>query len=227
MPVSGTADCVLVGVDGVDGAGKTVLADELAAVLRQQGRAVVRISVDSFHRPRAERHRLGRDSPSGFWLDSFDYDRLRADVLEPLGPGGGRRFRRAAHHLRTDAVLEPAWEQAPPGAVVVVDGLFLHRDELAGWWAFSLWLDVPFEVSVDRMAARDGSVADPSHPSLRRYVEGQRLYLAACDPAARASVVLDNTILERPVLRRTSGGQSAVGGAGNDHDGTGRSAYEA
>ncbi|MBW8731978.1 MAG: uridine kinase, partial [Terrabacter sp.] len=36
--------------------------------------------------------------------------------------------------------------------------------------------------------------------SNRRYVEGQRLYLAAADPRARATWVLDNTDLERPVL---------------------------
>jgi hypothetical protein len=35
----------------------------------------------------AVRYRRGRSSPEGFWLDSFNYERLRADVLEPLGPG--------------------------------------------------------------------------------------------------------------------------------------------
>jgi hypothetical protein len=34
-----------------------------------------------------------RHSPAGFWLDSFDYERLTADVLKPLGPGGDRMFR--------------------------------------------------------------------------------------------------------------------------------------
>ena len=47
----------LVAVDGVDGAGKTTFCDELASVLRAQGRAVVRASVDDFHHPRAIRWR--------------------------------------------------------------------------------------------------------------------------------------------------------------------------
>lgn len=42
-----------VGIDGVDGAGKTCLADELAGVLQAQGAPVIRASVDGFHRPRA------------------------------------------------------------------------------------------------------------------------------------------------------------------------------
>jgi hypothetical protein len=93
VPTSTGKDCVRVGIDGVDGSGKTVFADELADVLKIRGRGVVQISVDDFHNVSAVRYRRGRSSPEGFWLDSFNYERLRADVLEPLGPGGSRRYR--------------------------------------------------------------------------------------------------------------------------------------
>ena len=191
---------VRVGVDGVDGSGKTMFADELAGALRDAGRPVVRISVDDFHNPRAIRYRQGRDSPEGYWLDAFDYARLRTDVLEPLAPGGSRRYRPASHDLAGDRVLRPAAEVAPPDAVLVVDGVFLHRDELAGVWDFSVFLDVPFDVTVQRMAVRDGSPPDPGHPSLRRYVEAQQLYLSTCRPRQRASVVVDNAVLDAPRL---------------------------
>jgi uridine kinase len=163
-----------VGVDGVDGAGKTTFADALAAHLRTAGRPVVRVSADDFLHPRAVRHRRGRDSPEGFFHDSYDLDRLRLDVLEP------------------------PWQQARPGSVLVLDGMFLHRDELVGTWDVSVLLDVPFEETARRMSVRDGSNPDPQHPSMRRYVEGQRLYFRLCDPRGRASVVVDNTDPERP-----------------------------
>lgn len=71
-------------VDGVDGAWKTTFADALAETLRERHREVIRVSVDDFHHVRAIRYRRGRDSAEGFWLDSFNYSRLRADVLDPL-----------------------------------------------------------------------------------------------------------------------------------------------
>ena len=67
-PVNG--DCVRVGVDGVDGAGKTVFAGELASALAALGRPVVHVSADDRHQVRALRHARGRHSPEGFWQDS-------------------------------------------------------------------------------------------------------------------------------------------------------------
>ncbi|TDP91160.1 uridine kinase [Labedaea rhizosphaerae] len=207
VPAARGVDCVLVAVDGVDGAGKTVFADELAARLRSSGRAAIRVSVDDFHHPRAIRHRRGRDSLEGFWLDTYDYPALRERVLIPLGRGGSPRFRRASHDLVTDEYVRPPVEQAPPAAVVVVDGLFLHRDELIGCWDLSIFLRVPFPVSVARMAVRDGTAPDPGHPSVRRYVEGQQLYFAACVPWERADLVVDNTDLAAPELVRSGSGR--------------------
>ncbi|GAA2703056.1 uridine kinase [Actinoplanes palleronii] len=189
-----------VGVDGPDGSGKTILADELAGTLHARGTAVVRVSIDDFHHVRAIRHRRGRDSPDGFWLDSYDYDRFRTDVLTPFGPGGTGRYRPAAHDVATDALLNPEPVQAPPGAVLIVDGIFLHRDELAGAWDLSLFLDVPFTETARRMAARDGTPPDPSHPGMRRYVEGQRRYFTTCTPHRRATWLLDNTNPATPHL---------------------------
>ena len=181
-----SAGVVRVAIDGVDGAGKTTFADRLAPVLAASGRQVIRASVDDFHRPQAERYARGRDSPEGFFLDSYDYDALRERLLDPLGPGGSRRYRRRSHDLRTDELVDPAAELASVDAILLLDGIFLHRDELAGLWNYSLFLDVPFEVSTARCAARGDRL---SH----RYVEGQRLYLAACDPASRATRVIDNS----------------------------------
>jgi uridine kinase len=189
---------VRVGVDGVDGSGKTTFADALGRHLVQQGRRVVRIRADDFLNPRAVRYRLGRTSPEGYVADSYDLDRLRSDVLDPFGPDGSGRYRERSHDLATDEALDLPWLQAPDGAVLVLDGMFLHRDELAGGWDVSVLLEVPFEETCRRMALRDGTDPDPEHPSMHRYVHGQRLYLSRCRPAERATVVVDNTDVADP-----------------------------
>jgi uridine kinase len=173
---------VIVGIDGVDGAGKTTFADALADELV---RPVVRISVDDFHQAESVRYRRGRDSAAGFWLDAFDYGRMIADVFVPLRADG--RYRRAARDLRSDQPLDPGWHTAPPGAVVIVDGLFLQRVELAGMFDLVVYLDVPFEIAARRLHARDGV------RPLDRYVGASLIYFAECDPIRRADIVIDNS----------------------------------
>lgn len=192
-----------VAIDGVDGAGKTCLADELAAALSAQAQNVIRASVDGFHQPRALRYLQGKDSPLGFFEDSYDYPRLRANLLDPLSPGGNGRYRTAVFDHSQDQALDLPWLQALPGAVLLLDGIFLHRPELRSYWDFSLFLEVPFAVSVARLAQRDGSDPNPEAPSQRRYVQGQQIYLQRCEPWRWARVVLDNSDLAAPIIKKS------------------------
>ncbi|KAK1753445.1 uridine kinase [Echria macrotheca] len=185
---------LLVGVDGVDGSGKTTFADELARhIAAADSRPVIRVSLDAFHNISEIRYRLGRRSPEGFWLDSFNLEQFKEYVLEPLR-SDSRSIRDRGHSLDTDEVLDPPRLFAAPNAIVLIHGLFLHRDELYGYWDYSVFLDTPFHITAARMAARDGAPVE--HPYQQRYTGGQRLYFAAADPAKRASLVLDNCAME-------------------------------
>jgi uridine kinase len=203
LPLRG-ALALRVAVDGVDGVGKTTFADRLGQWLRAQGRQVIRSSVDGFHNPRAIRHRLGRTSPEGFYRDSYDYAALRTNLLDPLSPGGLGRYRTAVFdHLIDGPVSNPELE-APEGAALVVDGLFLHRPELQGYWDFSVYLDAPFEITAPRGAARGVGFGDPdpSSPSNRRYVGGAMIYFREARPQDQATVVVDYSDLSRPRIVR-------------------------
>lgn len=193
---------VIVAIDGLDGAGKTVFADGLAEVFAETGDAVFRAGIDGFHRPRAERYTRGRRSPEGFYLDSYDYATFRRVLIDPFRDGaqtaGTTGFQLAAFDVDRDAPVESQWVTAPLDAVLVVDGIFLHRPELRDLWDWSVWLDVPVEVSYQRLALRDGSDPDPDAPSNARYRQGQEIYLNAARPREAASVVVDNVDLAHP-----------------------------
>lgn len=170
---------VIVAVDGVDGAGKTTFADALAGLV---DRPAVRASADDFLNPSAVRYRRGRESPEGFFLDSVDLRTLCELLLDPFR--AGRPFRRRAFDVVDDEPVEAPPEVAPRDAALLLDGLFLHRQELLGRWDASILLDVPPAVSAQRLLEREGA------PTRQRYVRGQELYFAAADPAAHASLVL-------------------------------------
>jgi uridine kinase len=203
-----------VAIDGVDGSGKTTLADELVEPIRRAGREVVRASVDGFHNPRSVRYGRGPDSPEGYFLDSFDYSALKRVLLDPLGPTGDRRFRTAMFDYRVDRAVESPPRIAGPTAVLLFDGVFLQRPELEGVWDMTIWLDVPFEVTVERAVVRDarnGVAAGVVRVKYAcRYVPGQRLYLEQCRPKERADIVVSNADLEHPTVKFRGLGSAAT-----------------
>jgi uridine kinase len=194
---------VRVGIDGVDGAGKTMFGDQLARCLQESGRLTIRASVDGFHHPKAIRYRRGRQSPQGYFHDSYDYVQLKAALLDPLSPGGSGRYRSAIFDHRLDAPVAMPEAQAVPGAILVFDGIFLHRPELRLYWDYSIFLQVGFDISILRMARRDAGSPDPHASANRRYVEGQALYLRACDPARHATITINNEDLAAPYIVTT------------------------
>ena len=166
-----------VGIDGVDGAGKTLLAEEMAQLLTKRARPCVRVSLDQFERPIAQRYARGELSPEGYYLDAFDLDRFRAHVLSV---------------------------EAPPSAVLVCDGVFLQRPELADLWDVAVFVEVDLEVAARRGAERNlvwFDSLDETHERYRvRYLPAQRRYLEEHRPHERADLVLHNTALNAPTL---------------------------
>jgi uridine kinase len=195
-------DHTKVAVDGVDGAGKTTFADELANKLQVLGRSVIRASVDDFHNPKAIRYSRGHNSPQGYFRDSFDYPKLKSLLLDPLSLNGTGLCQLRWFDYRIDECIPASQVKAEPNSVLVFDGVFLHRDELTSYWDYSVFLQVPFTVSYQRMATRDGGSADPDATENRRYLKGQKIYLAHCQPVSKATLVVDNESIEAPFIVR-------------------------
>lgn len=183
-----------VAIEGIDCSGKTTLAGLVSPLVAALGRPVIRAEGDGFLRPREQRYRRGAESPEGYALDTVDYEALRSVLLDPLGPGGSRRYLTAVRSEADDRPLEVRPETAPEESVLIVDGVFLQRPEVRDCWDLVVWIDVPFEEALRRALLRDADrfggreVARARY--LHRYLPGQRSYLEECRPRQRADVVV-------------------------------------
>jgi uridine kinase len=195
---------VRVAIDGPDAAGKTTLADELAVVLRARGREVIRASIDGFHRPRSQRHRQGPESPCGYYEDSFDQERLLAELLHPLGDAGSRLYRTRIFDYRADAPVRAEPMRASADAILLFDGVFLLRPELAGAWDHRIFVTVSPREVIRRARGRDaelfGSPGEAERRYKARYLPAQQHYLQTIHPDQLADVVLENNDPAHPTL---------------------------
>lgn len=193
-----------VGVNGVDGSGKTVFAQRLARALQDQTeRQVICASIDSFHNPRSVRYAQGRESPEGYYRDSFNFPALITNLLEPLGPQGDRRYNVACFDVAADQEVASSPQVAQLDAILIVEGIFLFVPDVASHLDHKIFLDVPFDVTFRRMLTRDHdeqhmSVEEGKRLFAQRYMPGQSLYLSEVHPSSLADIVIDNTDFENP-----------------------------
>lgn len=205
---------VLVGIDGRSGSGKSTFADELVSMLGGGGSVVLRSTTDSFHRPREKRLARGATSADGYYLDSHDLDRVVNELLIPFHQGADHALV-AAFDEPTDTAGEHVVDVATE-AVLVFDGLFLHRPEFAAVWDVSVFLDaderrdtewlqylladLPEDVS-QRAVELDRRLDIARWP---RYRQGWNRYIGDVEPRSQATVVVDNNDFSRPwVLEET------------------------
>lgn len=193
----------LIGIDGPDGAGKSTLTSQLVAMAQVvSGRQVLAVCVDDFAHPGAVEDTRGRDA-EGYYRHAFDYEALRRLVLDPFRRG--REIVPARHGLlaRTPVSTDPI--EPDDDAVLLVDGLFVQRPELARAFDEVLLVTADLEVTLPRANARDGRPAelgDPDHPDNARVVGAQRLYAYELRNQGEhwPTWILDNTDLARPRL---------------------------
>lgn len=181
------------------------MARELVDRISALGRPAVHIDSDGFHHPRARRYQQGRESARGYYEDAYDFESLIDRVLRPLGPGGTRTYAVQVHDLATDAVLDDV-AVAPVDAIVVFDATFIQRDGLGDLWDEVIYVHADPQTALARGVARDGMALGGHSSALAayeaRYMAACRIYLAEQDPRGRASIVIDNSDLNAPVIER-------------------------
>lgn len=195
---------IRVGINGIDASGKTVFAASLGESLCGSGRQVIQVSIDSFHNPKAIRYKKGRNSPEGFYRDSFNNSAIIEHVLNPLGPGGNLKYKTAFFDFKTDSVIDSEALDARRDAILVMEGIFLFHPALENYWDIKIFIDVRFDVALQRAIERDreylGSEEKVIEKYKKRYIPGQILYLQEVNPKAIADVVVNNNDFSSPVI---------------------------
>ena len=135
----------LVAIDGLGGAGKSTLAEQLRKAIELS----VIVPVDDFYTPASvtERSKLGPEDGYNYY---FDWQRLRDDVLEPLAKELRAQYRR--YDWETDRLAES--HVVEPGGVVILEGVYSTRPELRPYLGVTVYIDTPREQRGDRMVSR-------------------------------------------------------------------------
>jgi uridine kinase len=197
-----------VAIDGRCAAGKSVLANELEALISPRGFQILRPSVDGFHHPQERRYRRGEYSAQGYYEDAFDYEAVVESLLRPLS---GSVFpvlcREVSFDYRTDLPADAPFVSVSAQAILLFEGLFLFRRELDPFRDLRILLDVDPETSISRALVRDTASTEAiiRRKYEDRYEPAWQIYLSAQHPESKADVIVDNRDFSRPRILKPIG----------------------
>ena len=196
---------IRVAFDGVDGAGKTFLANEMQEKLQSLGKTIIRASIDGFHNPAEIRRRQGSLSPNGYFSESFNLQSLAEVLLEPLAEhqkNAHLQYKTQVFDYRIDKPVIQDFKIAKGNEILLFDGVFCQRPEIKDYWDLIIFVHSDFEITVERAIERD-CLEDASNTRMKynkRYVPGQKLYLSTCKAKENADIIVNNNDFENPSL---------------------------
>jgi uridine kinase len=191
----------VVGISGIDLSGKTEFTNGFADYLRANELKVLVIHLDDFHNPRAVRN-SGPDPVENYCMRNFNYQLLVRELLVPIREKQEYTVNLTLLDLLSDKHDVQKQFSFDLNTIVLFEGVFLFREELAAYLDHKIFIDISFEDSRRRAEIRDVPIYGAG--MLKRYEEkywpAQRKYLGQYPPSKIADLIIDNSNWEYPVI---------------------------
>jgi phosphoglycolate phosphatase-like HAD superfamily hydrolase/uridine kinase len=188
----------VVGVSGIDGAGKSSFAESLERYLVAHNGETQAIHLDDFHNPKAIRY-AGADQADNYYNRSFNFALIAEKLLKPLRKKKAFSARMTLLDWRTDKYDAERIYAFNRNTIIIFEGVFLFRKELAPYIEYGVFLEIPFEESKRRAFIRDAGADIKKYDE--KYLPAQARYLKEYPPEKTADMVIDNSNWEYPRLK--------------------------
>ena len=185
----------MVGITGIDAAGKTRFAFDLGQYLVSIKYKTQLIHLDDFHNPKAIRY-SGENPADNYYNLSFNLDEIINKLLLPLHRNESYSTKLPVLNLETDKYDTEKEYIFEPDTIVIFEGVFLLRKEINPYIDYTVFLDITFDESLERGKARGGIVERYNS----KYHAAQRKYLEEFPPEETADMVIDNSNWEYPKI---------------------------
>ena len=188
-----TSRSLLVGLSGIDGSGKGYLANQIVPRLWQASVHAVSINVDGWlNLPHV---RFNPKSPAtNFYRHAIRFEEMFDQLVLPLRDS--RSCSVVANSAsETGSAFEKLQYQFNDVDVIVLEGIFLFKQDYVDNFDLKIWIDCSFETALARALSRRQEQLSPTetiHAYESIYFPAQRLHLRQDHPRDKADLVLQN-----------------------------------
>ena len=183
---------LLVAISGIDGSGKGYVTAQLVETLQNRGINAVSINLDAWHAPLNIRH--NPDNPAEhFYRNAFRFEELFGSLVEPLRQQRSIQLTQTLYGV--SGIPSDQTYEFHNVDVVILEGIFLLKQELRHHYDLTFWIDCTFETALERALQRnqEGLPADGIvHDYHTIYFPAERIHLAIDDPHSAANGIYTN-----------------------------------
>jgi len=181
----------LVGIDGLGGAGKSTIAKEINELFEADNIHTEVFHLDDFIYPRKIRYNDDYPQWEQYYYLQWKYDYFLNTVVNPV------RENRVVPSIELYDKKNDKYftvnRNIPKGSIVIIEGIFLQREELKNIFDYVIYVDVPEEERLRRVLLRDVHLGDEiaiRNKYENRYFPAEHFYVKKYNPAARANLVV-------------------------------------
>lgn len=167
---------VFIGIDGPGGSGKSTLAEKL----HKEFPSSIIVHMDDFYKPSKDRVNV---------LDevgiNFDWRRLQVEVLDRFKSNGIIQYKK--YDWRTDNLSKNYFDAF--GSMIIVEGVYSTRDELRGYYDYTIFVECPKDLRLRRGIERDGEEARGLWEN--QWMPEEDKYLFTQNPKGKVNIIID------------------------------------
>lgn len=184
---------LIIGIDGLGGAGKSTISEKLYKIFCDNGYHVALFHIDDFIHPKAIRYNDNYAEWECYYNLQWRYDYLINDVVNPIRCGNDFTDKVELYDKDNDTYyLVDA--NVPVGSIVIIEGVFLQRQELKDLFDYMIYIDIPEEVRLKRVLERDGYIGNQQQIKAKydnRYFPAEHYYIKECSPRKNADYIIE------------------------------------
>ena len=159
---------VLVGIDGLGGAGKSAVAISIKENISN----TKIVEMDDFYVPEFTR---------------VDWDRVYEQVIAPLKNNSEGSYQR----FDWDTKKLAEWHEVKPKGVVIIEGVYALHGNIRGAYDYKVWVEAPYDVRLRRGLKRDGE--DARDQWVNEWMPKEEEYKESQKPRESADLIIDGT----------------------------------
>ncbi|MGM0751646.1 MAG: kinase [Bacillota bacterium] len=179
----------IVGIDGLGGAGKSTIANELRHASELEGFDAHIFHLDDYIVETHKRYGTGNEEWYEYYFLQWDIGMIERELFEKLHVSGSITL--PFYHPSTDTIrIKPI--HLAPSAVILIEGVFLQRKEWRRYVDFMIYMDCSHEVRAERVLNRDLYLGDDQarlDKYKRRYWLAEDYYIEHVEPKESADYI--------------------------------------